>query len=96
LRSTKGKDGIKGRGRGRSRSRLKVKKSFSKYFIAPDVKIEYKNLPLLQRYVTNRGKILSRRISGVTTKQQRELNRSVKRAKYLGLLPVGSAKRRRV
>ncbi len=81
--------------RGRSKRRIRRKKPSSKYFIAPDIKIEHKNLTLLQRYVTDRGKILSRRITGITTKQQRELTRAVKKAKYLALLPVGGAKRRK-
>jgi len=72
----------------------KIKKRFSKYFISPETKIDYKNVPLLQKYVTNRGKILSRRITGISAKQQRDLTQAVKRAKYLALLPVGSAKRR--
>ena len=57
-------------------------------------KIDYKNLNLLQKFLTDRGKILSSRMSGISAKEQRKLTESVKRARFLGLLPVGSAKRR--
>ena len=54
--------------------------------------IDYKNIPLLQKYLTERGRIVSRRISSVTAKQQRRLSEAVKRARFLGLLPSGRAK----
>lgn len=57
-------------------------------------KIEYKNLNLLQRFVSDRGKILSSRMSGISAKEQRKLTEAIKQARFLGLLPVGSAKRR--
>ena len=66
----------------------------AKYQLPKDVKIEYKNLPLLQRYLTDRGKIVARRITGITGKEQREMTMAINRARYLGLLPVGSSKRR--
>ena len=65
-----------------------------KYQLPKDIKIEYKNLPLLQRYLTDRGKIVARRITGITGKEQREMTMAIKRARFLGLLPVGSSKRR--
>ena len=76
------------------RGRFRAKKRLAKYVMGSDVKIEYKDIALLQRYITDRGKILSRRVTGITGKQQSALSLSVKRARYLGLLPVGSAKRR--
>ena len=71
-----------------------AKKRTSKYILPKDVKIDYKNIPLLQRYLTDRGKLLSRRITGITGKDQRDLTVSIKRARYLGLLSVGSSKKR--
>ncbi len=49
--------------------------------------IDYKDLPLLQRYISERGKIVPARLSGVSRKKQRELAAAVKRARYLALLP---------
>ena len=74
--------------------RFRIKKRLAKYVMGSDVKIEYKDIALLQRYITDRGKILSRRVTGITGKQQSALSVSVKRARYLGLLPVGSVKKR--
>ncbi len=56
--------------------------------------IDYKNISFLQKFVTERGKMVSRRFSGVSAKEQRLLSVAIKRARYLGLLPVGSAKRK--
>jgi len=50
-------------------------------------KIDYKDVRLLQRFISERGKIVPSRITAVSTKRQRELSRAIKRARYLGLLP---------
>jgi small subunit ribosomal protein S18 len=50
-------------------------------------KIDYKDPKLLQRYISERGKIVPSRISAVSTKKQRELARAIKRARFLALLP---------
>ena len=55
--------------------------------------INYKNLSLLQKYLTERGKLIPRRISGVTAKEQRQLVASVKRARFLALLITGGIKK---
>ena len=49
--------------------------------------IDYKDVKLLQRYISERGKIVPSRITAVSAKKQRELSRAVKRARFLGLLP---------
>ena len=49
--------------------------------------IDYKDVRLLQRYVSERGKIVPSRITAVSAKKQRELARAIKRARFLGLLP---------
>ena len=49
--------------------------------------VDYKDVPMLKRFITERGKILSRRQSGNTATQQRMISRSIKRARELGLLP---------
>ena len=50
-------------------------------------KIDYKDVKLLQRFVSERGKIVPSRITAVSTKRQRELAQAIKRARFLGLLP---------
>jgi small subunit ribosomal protein S18 len=50
-------------------------------------KIDYKDVRLLQRYVSERGKIVPSRITAVSANKQRELARAIKRARFLGLLP---------
>ncbi|MBX3518838.1 MAG: 30S ribosomal protein S18 [Xanthobacteraceae bacterium] len=50
-------------------------------------KIDYKDTKLLQRYISERGKIVPARISAVSTLKQRELATAIKRARFLGLLP---------
>ncbi len=50
-------------------------------------KIDYKDIRLLQRFVSERGKIVPSRITAVSAKKQRELSKAIKRARYLGLLP---------
>ncbi len=49
--------------------------------------IDYKDVKHLQRYVSERGKIVPSRITAVTAKKQRELAKAIKRARFLGLLP---------
>ena len=50
-------------------------------------KIDYKDVRLLGRYISERGKIVPSRITAVSATKQRELARAIKRARYLGLLP---------
>ena len=50
-------------------------------------KIDYKDVRLLQRYVSERGKIVPSRISAVSSRKQRELATAIKRARFLALLP---------
>jgi small subunit ribosomal protein S18 len=50
-------------------------------------KIDYKDVKLLQRYISERGKIVPSRITAVSQKKQRELARAIKRARFLALLP---------
>ena len=50
-------------------------------------KIDYKDTKLLQRYISERGKVVPSRITAVSAKKQRELARAIKRARFLALLP---------
>ena len=50
-------------------------------------KIDYRDVKLLQRFLSERGKIVPSRITAVSAKKQRELTRAIKRARHLALLP---------
>ncbi|MFZ8960010.1 MAG: 30S ribosomal protein S18, partial [Paracoccaceae bacterium] len=50
-------------------------------------KIDYKDVRLLQRYISERGKIVPARITAVSAKNQRKLAQAIKRARFLALLP---------
>ncbi len=50
-------------------------------------KIDFKDVRLLQRFTSERGKIVPSRITAVSSKKQRELSKAIKRARYLALLP---------
>jgi small subunit ribosomal protein S18 len=50
-------------------------------------KIDYKDVKLLGRFISERGKIVPSRITAVSAKKQRELSQAIKRARFLSLLP---------
>jgi small subunit ribosomal protein S18 len=50
-------------------------------------KIDYKDVKLLQRFISERGKIVPSRITAVSTKKQRLLANAIKRARFMALLP---------
>jgi|TARA_B100001564_G_C20192804_1_gene469176 small subunit ribosomal protein S18 len=65
-----------------------LKKRKSCPFAAPNTpEIDYKDLKVLTRYVSERGKIIPSRISAVSAKRQRELSKAIKRARFLALMP---------
>lgn len=49
--------------------------------------VDYKDERTLSRFITERGKILPRRISGMCARHQRQISTAIKRARYLALLP---------
>ncbi|XVQ89293.1 30S ribosomal protein S18 [Microbispora siamensis] len=55
--------------------------------------IDYKDTDLLRRFISDRGKIRSRRVTGVTVQQQRQLARAIKNAREMALLPYTSRPR---
>lgn len=68
-------------------------KNTARFQLPKDAEIDYKNFILLQRYLNDRGKIVPRRISDISSKNQRQLAISIKRARYLALLTSGSVKK---
>jgi small subunit ribosomal protein S18 len=55
--------------------------------VSPSEAIDYKDTDLLKKFITERGKILPRRITGLTAKQQRSLTVAIKRSRIVALLP---------
>ena len=77
-----------GRGGGAPARRPFFRRRKSCPFSGPSApKIDYKDVKLLQRFVSERGKIVPSRITAVSAKKQRELSQAIKRARFLGLLP---------
>ena len=58
----------------------------------PSFEFDYKDPQTLRHFITDRGKIVPRRISGLTAKQQRALTRAIKRARMIALLPYTAVK----
>ena len=67
--------GLSDRGRPRKYTRINVEE------------IDYKDLTLLRRFLSDRGKVRSRRVTGLSREHQRQLAVAVKRAREIGLLP---------
>lgn len=65
----------------------KPKKKVCSFCVDKVASIDYKDVPKLRRFTTERGKILPRRISGNCAKHQRQLTVSIKRARNMALLP---------
>jgi small subunit ribosomal protein S18 len=55
------------------------------------MKIDYKDVKMLNHFITERGKILPRRISGNCAKHQRELTTAIKRARNIALMPFSTS-----
>ena len=55
--------------------------------------VDYKDTTLLRKFISDRGKIRARRVTGVSTQQQREIAKAVKNAREMALLPYTSTAR---
>jgi small subunit ribosomal protein S18 len=55
--------------------------------------IDYKDTALLRKFVSDRGKIRARRVTGVSVQQQRQLAKAIKNAREMALLPYSSSAR---
>lgn len=75
----------------RKSKKQSIKKRRSCPFSGPNaLKVDYKDLRLLQKFISDSGKILPSRITSVSTKHQRYLSQAIKRARFLALLPFQS------
>lgn len=54
-------------------------------------RVDYKDTALLRRFISDRGKIRSRRVTGLTVQQQREVARAIRNAREMALLPYPTA-----
>ena len=70
----------------RKNSPFEDKKKFCPFSQKDSPKIDYKNLKLLSRYISEKGKIIPSRITNVSSKKQKELSTAIKRARLLYLL----------
>ena len=64
----------------------KLKRKVCSFCVDKVTEIDYKDVPKLRKYVSERGKIVPRRISGTCAKHQRALTSAVKRARVIALL----------
>ncbi|MBZ4687750.1 MAG: rpsR [Clostridiales bacterium] len=69
------------------RDRRRSRKRVCNFCIDKVTEVDYKDVTRLRRYITERGKILPRRISGNCAHHQRQLTRAIKRARSIALLP---------
>ena len=65
----------------------KPKRKVCAYCADKNLEIDYKQVDKLKKYVSEKGKILPRRVTGLCAKHQRELTIAIKRARHIALLP---------
>ena len=70
----------------KSNSPFENKRKFCPFSQPNSPSIDYKDIRLLSRYITEKGKIIPSRITGVSQKKQKELAKAIKRARYLSLI----------
>ncbi len=68
----------------------KAKKKVCQFCVDKVMDIDYKDVAKLRRYVSERAKILPRRITGTCAKHQRQLTSAIKRARHIALLPFSA------
>ncbi|HOJ15648.1 MAG: 30S ribosomal protein S18 [Caldisericia bacterium] len=69
------------------RNFLKPRKKICCFCANPNLNMDYKNIDLLKRFISDKGKILPRRVTGVCAKHQRRVAQAIKRAREVALLP---------
>ncbi|GIW69735.1 MAG: hypothetical protein KatS3mg101_0482 [Patescibacteria group bacterium] len=70
-----------------TKTQRKVRKNTECYFTQTGTTPDYKEVLVLRRFISDRGKIIPQKYSGVTSTHQRKLAREIKRARYMGLIP---------
>ena len=80
------KNKFKSRKDEKSNSPFENKRKFCPFSQPGSPTIDYKDIRLLSRYITEKGKIIPSRITGVSRKKQKELAKAIKRARFLSLL----------
>ncbi len=73
--------------RSKRKKKKPLRQKVSRLTVERVVYIDYKDTAMLKHYITERGKIIPRRITGATAKHQRMLNRAIKLARQIALLP---------
>lgn len=68
----------------------KMKKKVCNFCVDSVNMVDYKEIGKLRRFITERGKILPRRITGNCARHQRQLTRAIKRARHVALLPFAA------
>jgi len=69
-----------------SKNNRAPRKKVCPFILDKELSLDFKNLKVIYRFVTETGKIVPRRVSGVTAKNQRKLTKQIKRARALGLI----------
>ena len=90
-----GRDGGRGgggNGGGEDPRRRMGKKRAPSFVAAPDFVFDYKDANTLRHFISERGKIVPRRISGLNATQQRQLTQQIKMARKIALLPYTNGK----
>ena len=84
MKRKKGKDFRRKKGINRNKNK------YCKFTAEGVDQIDYKDIDVLKKYITEKGKILPSRVTQVSTKKQKELTLAIKRARFLALLPYVS------
>ncbi|MCK5833215.1 30S ribosomal protein S18 [bacterium] len=76
-----------GKRKPRRTMRFTVRRRTCLFCDEPDIIIDYKNTDIIKKYLSDRGKIVARRVNGNCAKHQRQLARVIKRARFIALAP---------
>ncbi len=85
-RAGPGGEGRRGGPRSKGTAFRKKQNRFNMVFIPGQLTVDYKDTDKLTRFLTEKGKIIPRRITGLTARQQRLLARAIKKARHSGLI----------
>jgi small subunit ribosomal protein S18 len=78
---------FRAKGGGKRRKTFMGRKKYCRFCADSSLLIDYKDVELLRFYITEKGKIVPKRISGTCSSHQRELTTAIKRARNIALLP---------